>query len=307
MAMAIKRPRGSLTPRIAVCACALSLVTSCAHGPAVSDLGLPSKCGSGWARRKRVREYGPSNLHKYNDGAAAAYIAYGFEKLRTTQYAKAGIAMVVDVFDMGTAKNAFGMYSTMRSPDDSFVAVGNQGVILEAVLDFWQGCYLVHVAPAAADPVDDANALELGRAVAGRLGDKGASVPELAQFPRRGLVPNSILYARQNLLGLAVLRNGFLAQYEIAGNEAQALFADYASADESLAALNSLRSFIDSKGRAGPLRPRGGRHTFAGRHPRFKNVFFAAEGHRLAGVLSGGELHSEARAELLDGLLAGGR
>lgn len=292
---------------LCVAGCRLSPGTRPVVGTTANSDSLPVRIASGWVRHKPVREYGPANLHQYNNGAAAAYIAYAFEKLRTTQYARAGILMVVDVFDMGAAKNAFGMYSTMRSTEDTYVSVGNQGVILEAVLDFWQGRYLVHVAPAVADPVADAQALELGRAVAERLGEKGAGVPELEQFPQRGLVPNSIVYARENLLGLRALRNGFVAEYDIAGIDVQALFADYPTPEDSLAALKSVRSFVERKGQARPLCREGTRHSFAGRHPQLKHVVFAVEGSRLAGVLSEGELHSEARAELLGGLLAGGR
>ena len=279
---------------------ALALSLGCAPCPK-RTLPLPNTLGDNWERAESVRELTPPDLYKYNNGAAGAYVDYGFVKLKTTQYAKAGTRMTVDVFDMGQAKHAFGMYSSMRSPDDPFVKVGSQGMIFDGVLDFWQGRYLVHVGPATADSVPEALSLELGRAVAERLGDKDAIVPELALFPKPGLVPNSITYYRQKALGQRALKNAFVAQYRIKGKEAQALLAEYAGEQEARAALESFRGFLLKKGRAEPLTTDGARHVLKGSHPYFGEILFVAEGTRLAATFG------LASADLVDELLQPGR
>lgn len=283
--------------------CLLVLGTGCSLCPpgAPRQGGLPDTLGDGWQRDEPGRKFVPSDLFKYNNGAAAAYIDYGFVTLRTAQYAKGGTRMTMEVFDMGQAKNAFGMYSSMRSPDDTFVEIGNQGMVFDGVLDFWQGRYLVHVAPATADPVPEALSLELGRAVAGRLGDKDANVPELGLFPKDGLVANSITYYRQKALGHGALRNAFVAEYKIEGNEAHALFAEYADKQEARAALQSFRGFLLKKGRVEPLTPDGAQIVLKGRHPYFGELLFVAEGTRLVGAFG------QANASLVDELLRSGK
>ena len=266
---------------------------------------LPPTLDPGWVRTQPVREYTPKRLHQYNNGAAGTYLAYGFVRLRHAQYAKPGAAMVVDVFDMGEARNGFGIYSIMRSPDDTFVEVGHQGVVLEGQLDFWQGRYFVHVAPAQAEPVRDALALELGRAVATRLDGGGATVPELAQFPAEGLVANSTAFHRRGVLGCAGLSNGFVATYEVSGARVRALFADRAEPSQAAAALEAAREFVAKKGSAEPVRERGPRQTFAGRHSYYGRVVFAVEGTRLAGVTN--VIDERACGKLIDALLAAKR
>lgn len=262
---------------------------------------LPVAVGRDWRRTGPVREFIPSDLYKHNNGAAAAYIDYGFVKLRTAQYAKGGTRMTVDVFDMGQAKNAFGMYSSMRSLDDTFVEVGNQGMTFDGVLDFWQGRYLAHVAPATADPVPEALSLELGRAIAECLGDWDAIVPELDLFPKDGLVPNSITYYRQKALGHGALKNAFVAQYRVKGKEAHALLAGYADEQEARAALGSFMGFLRKKGRVGPLTTTRARHVLEGSHPYFGELLFVAEGTRLAGTFG------QASSSLVDELLRSGK
>ena len=307
---------------LALCA-ALCCAAGCATQPAPTARPapavawtLPPNLGDGWACSGPVREFGPANLHEYNNGAAAAYLDYGFVRLKTTRYAKAAATLVVDVFDMGEARNGFGMYSTIRSRDDEFVAirdwaqnsglrppraVGPQGCIVEDVLDLWQGRYLVHVAPATAAAVDRSLVLELGRAVAAHLGDKAGVVPELARLPRRGLVPNSVVYYKRNALGIAALRNAFTAAYRIGEKEVLGLAAEYPTAADARSALEGCRRFIMRKGKGAPVRRHGRRYSFAGIDARGQDVIFAAEGPRLAGVMGVTDLRE--CVELLDALL----
>lgn len=280
---------------LALCSCSVS------RGPG----GLPVRLARRWERAAPVRTFGPADLYKYNDGAAGGYLAYGFVRLETTRYRKPGAAMVVDVFDMGTAKGSFGKFSTMRSPDDKHAAVGCEGVVFDGVLDFWQGPHLVRVAPATAEPMPDAAALELGRALASRLGERGAGVPELEDFPREGLVPRSITYCRQNLLGYRSLQNGFSAAYRLEGREWQAFFADYPSEGEARAALEGFRRALAAAGEMAPLRQQEDGLWLAGTHRRLGSVAAAAEGRRVAGVMGPGEAGK--RADLVRRLLRAAR
>ncbi len=283
---------------IARCA-ALVLSGAALAGP------LPATLKPDWRRVGEVREFGPADLYRYNDGAAGSYLAYGFVRLHTAQYAKADARMVVDVFDMGRPLHAFGIYSTMRALGDTFVAVGNQGVVFEANLDFWHGHYLVHVAPAQAEPVADKAAIELGQAVAARLGPKAEREPWAGVLPKEGLVANSVTYHSRNVLGCRALGSGFTATYIAGESRVQAVVVEHPRAEQAQAALVAVRQFMAKRGKAGPIRVLGERRRFEGRHSYYRRVVFAAQGAKLVGVL---RVTDEAAADaLLARLLAAER
>ncbi len=262
---------------------------------------LPPRLGAEWTRIEPPRAFSPGNLFKYNDGAARTYLDYGFVRLRVARYSKAGARMAVEVFDMGAPRNAFGVYSTMRRPDDHFVNVGDEGVVLDGELDFWNGRCFVRVAPAQAASVADQTAVALGRLVAARLGPRWGRTPGAEWFPGKHLVPHSITYYRRAALGCAALRDAFVAQYARNDRHVRALVARRETAAAARDSLEAARAFILRSGTAGPIQKAGERCWFVGRHRFYGRVAFAAQGGRLSGAL--GAATDKAALSLVDRLL----
>ena len=85
--------------------------------------------------------YYSTDLYKYIDGGAEAYHKRGFVALVHREYKTANAEITVDVYDMGRAANALGMFLAERSPDCRAVAIGAGGYAAEGLLNFTEGRY----------------------------------------------------------------------------------------------------------------------------------------------------------------------
>ena len=109
---------------------------------------LPASCAPGWAMDGTVATYTPENLYKYIDGEAELYMPYGFRKAATVLYAKPDtkdIGIVVNIFEMGSLLDAFGIYANFRSPTLEQIKVGAEGFLDESQLMFYQDRYFVQI------------------------------------------------------------------------------------------------------------------------------------------------------------------
>jgi hypothetical protein len=94
---------------------------------------------------KNPARFYSSDLYRYMDGGADIYLKYGLVAMAHRDYRIAGVDMTVDVFDMGSPLQAFGIYSSERSPEYHFVDIGAEGYSSETTLNFLQGRYYVRL------------------------------------------------------------------------------------------------------------------------------------------------------------------
>ena len=107
---------------------------------------LPAQCPTGWAMDGKVATYNPDNLYKYIDGEAELYVPYGFRKAASAMYVKPGssdVGIVVNVFEMGSLLDAFGIYSNFRTPTLEQAKIGAEGFLDESQLMFYQDRFFV--------------------------------------------------------------------------------------------------------------------------------------------------------------------
>ena len=57
----------------------------------------------------------------------------------------------MDIYDTGSLKNAFGIYSSERSPEYDYVGAGPEVYRNEGVRNFFQGCEYVKIAWTSCD------------------------------------------------------------------------------------------------------------------------------------------------------------
>ena len=98
-----------------------------------------------WAQTEKAQNYYPENLFEYINGAAEIYLAYDFQELIVSQHKKdqSEMNVAVEIYHMGSEKNAFGIYSAERFSDNTFIDVGLQGYMEEGTLNFLVGQYYV--------------------------------------------------------------------------------------------------------------------------------------------------------------------
>ena len=83
----------------------------------------------GWKPISEVLRYNPDNLYEYINGAADQFIAYGFQELLTRDISSEGLQVTVDIYDMGTRLNAFGMFKTESPRDQQALIIGTEAFV----------------------------------------------------------------------------------------------------------------------------------------------------------------------------------
>jgi hypothetical protein len=211
------KPRLSAIPILAAGLALLFAQPSTASGgpagPAAASL-VPEI--EGWSFSEAPQVFAPDNLYEYIDGAAESYLAYDFRELAVAQYQKTGsdASMTIEIYDMGSPLNAFGIYSVERYPENKIVSVGAQGYVEDEVLNFYVGGYYVKI---VCFNTGDETASVLEKAagkVAAKAGPAGSLPALLSVFPAEGLVAHSEKYIRKNVLGFDFFRNGYVASYK---------------------------------------------------------------------------------------------
>ena len=200
--------------------------------------------------------YDRETLYDYMDGGAEVYLAFDFRQVWTRKYSMpGGKELTVDVYDMGSPEEAFGIFSCDR--EDPGAGIGQGSEYGFGLLRFHQGRFFVTVMTADEDEEAGQGVLEVGRAVVKALGSPGPG-PDLVGFlPRESLQPDRTSYfhgnvnlnnryfvAGENVLGLGRSTDCVFAEYGTgAGERGYLLLIRYPGEERALAAR---RSFLSS-------------------------------------------------------------
>lgn len=208
-----------------------------------------------WSPQPPAMVYEKDRLFDFINGGAEIYYEYGFARAATMEYARGGDSLTVDVFEMGDASAAFGIFSYERSPGQDVVAVGDGGVGGGEQVAFRQGGYYVKVNYYGSG--DGTAILEkFARAVSDRIETIGTAF-ELPAAVKEGAVGGMVLLVR----GALALRNvifipadieipfesgAALYAYETAGGEAVAV--DFSGAVTKKGAVDKLKVEFGGRG-----------------------------------------------------------
>ena len=239
----------------------------------------------GWKAEGEVRLYGKETLFDHIDGEAELYFPYGFAELATVAYvsaASADLAVVADVYRMGSLLDAFGIYSNYRRSDDtSAVSVGAEGFVSSSQLLFYQGRYFVRISVSGADRLDPDVMIGLARTISGHLPPSTAKPRELDAFAIPGVVAKSERYIAKSLLGYAFFRRGIVAEALLSGERVQV----FAVIEDSEAAAR--RTFSQYLAYLGRQKDKGDRKDslIAAVDPLFGQVLIGRRGRHLIGAI----------------------
>jgi len=201
---------------------------------------------SSWELSEETESFIPESLFEYINGAAEIYISYDFKELIVAQYKiKGGEANIsVEIYDMGTGENAFGIYGAERFPDNHFISVGVQGYIEDDTLNFLIGSYYVKLLCFDGEDKASKFLMAIAKNIVSRVEDRG-NFPQLVEvFPKQGLIHNSEKYSLNNFLGYSFFNNGYLANYKIDDFEFDCFIIR--AVDEN-SAKNMAESFLERK------------------------------------------------------------
>ena len=165
----------------------------------------------GWTQEGPARAYNADNLFEYMDGNSEGYLLYHFQEMRGVTCKQGDVTFVIDISDMNDADFSFGMFTSTRDLRQHEYPVGMGGQVVPRRLIFSKGRYYVEI---AANPDGDHTAAlktwaaALDQSISGTT----APPPALQWFPAAG--QQSLRLVPESVLGLRLLRQGYVAQYD---------------------------------------------------------------------------------------------
>lgn len=167
----------------------------------------------GWKRVSEAKTYNPGNLWEYINGAAEQFLAYDFQILHLCELSSKGLTVTVNIYDMGTRLNAFGIYDSERPDESEKIAIGAEAVILPPYQCLLlKDAYYVKVDVYEGE-ITESVGKDLLKAIAEALSGAEEYPEELERLPPEGKVAGSEGYIREGYLGMADLRNCVYAKY----------------------------------------------------------------------------------------------
>ena len=162
-------------------------------------IGALPESTDGW--RKGVAEvYGPTDLFSYINGGAELYISFEFRTLISQPYVRDdGAEVRLDLFDMGSAASAFGVFSHSREGIDSFIAADIESEYAGGLLTFWKGPYYASILAYPETESKRELVRRLARLVAVQIDQPSPRPAVVGRLPETGLVPYSIRYFRHHV------------------------------------------------------------------------------------------------------------
>jgi hypothetical protein len=271
---------------IGLAAWSLTAASPRVSGPDIPKTLLPDAV-RGWQADGADHVYDAETIFEYIDGAGEVYRAYNMKALLSRRYKQAGRPdIIADVFDMGSAADAFGVFTHDLDGEDP--SVGQGGVYKGGLLSFWKDRYFVSVFSEEETAEAKAMLLDLGRRVAAAVGREGVKPALLDALPPAFADPKRVHFFRhpvilnyhyfigaENVLGLDPRSEGLLVK---AAGRSALVVVRYPDDIRAAAALKSVRAaFLVNAAGPEPVRAADGTWTAAGLQGRTLAVFFRAE------------------------------
>jgi hypothetical protein len=235
------------------------------------DLAAFVPASTGAWRGVEDRSFDPDTIFDYIDGSGEVYRSYNFRRLFARRFEAAGqAAVIVDLFDMGAAADAFGVFTHDREGEDA--GLGQDGTYKSGLLSFWQGPYFISITAESDSPATRGAVFDLGRRIAAAIKVTGERPAILTILPQAGLDPTTIRFfhthvilnyhyfvAAENILRLGPETDAVLARY---AEKTRLLLVRYPDSGRATEAVRSFTAaYMPDARRPGFVRTENGAWT----------------------------------------------
>ena len=198
-------------------------------------------CGAvpGWRQDGPARSYEPDNHFDYMNGNAEGYLIYRFASMRGITCKHGEDTLVIDLSEMSDPEHAYGMFSATRDQRVPIEPIGMGGQVLPRRAVFVKDKYYLEI---AANPAKDHSAALRGFVAAIEKTIRGQTAPpdQISWFPKDGLVPDSVRLVPESVLGLRMLKSGYIGQYDFG----KAFLVAESSAESAAALMTKLKDRV---------------------------------------------------------------
>ncbi len=166
----------------------------------------------GWQQQGPARSFSAENLFEYMDGNAEGYLIYQFVGMKGITCKSGENTVVIDISEMADPEYSYGLFMSSRDQKQPIQPIGMGGQVLQRRAMFAKGKYYVEM---TANPDKDHSAVLRSFVAAIEKGIQGRSAPPdaLGWFPKEELVPDSVRLVPESVLGISLLKRGYIGQY----------------------------------------------------------------------------------------------
>jgi len=179
----------------------------------------------GWKISGKDRVYNRKNLYEYIDGGAELYLSYDFNKVINRIYSAPGQPdILLDLFDMGSSQDSYGVFSHGREIVEYTFGQGSQ--YTSGLLLFWKDRYFVSILASPETEESKEAVFTLAGQIDAAIEAEGPLPEILSLLPRESLIEASIRYfhhyiwlnsyyfvAQENILRIDEKTDAVLAKY----------------------------------------------------------------------------------------------
>lgn len=257
---------------------------------------VPRETPDGWVPRGTPQVFTKKTLFEHIDGQADLFLQYGFERSIFTVFQKRSTSeqrIDLDIYDMGDAVQAFGIFSRFRRGDRS-AGIGLDSYLADRYALFYKGKYFIVIQAAESSP---STLKQLAKIIESRITDSSLPPKEIGYFPKRGLKPGSIEYYPQGLMGRQFLKRGFKATYLAPGKteakpeagaerlDSNLFIASFENPKEAEGALKNFKEVLSKRGSARlEIGTQSGFETMEGEDAYQGKLIIVRKGSYLAGA-----------------------
>jgi len=215
---------------------------------------LSSLTPAGFETLSKAEVYNPENLYKKINGKAPLYTESGFEELSTQRFVSSNrenLWMELYVYDMGTVRNAFSVYSVQRRAEAEPFPPMRFAYKTGNALYLVHGKYYIELVGSSESAELFRATAEVARKIRANLAvDNDTGIAELALFPQENLVWESIKLYPANAFGFEGLTNTFSAQYKLGSDTITAFLSSRTDPQDAQTVAESYYNFLIDNGGA---------------------------------------------------------
>jgi len=241
----------------------------------------------GWQWDFEPEMFTPENLYEYINGEAEVYNDYEFMEMVTASHVRHDDPMAsvtFDIYDMGTALNAFGIYSNYRRPELDFGEIGEEAIVSDLNLRFWKGHFFVQVNAGSMDEVVKSALPAYAAKIAGSIGEEELPA-EVFILPPEEQVPHSLRYMARGLLGQEAFARSYEAKYLLPSGECSAFLVPKDSPEEARAALATFIGNLHQQGQIEEMPDPASLSTFSADTEYYGSFTARLSGNYVMGVI----------------------
>ncbi len=268
----------------------LIMIGTCTDTEAESGIGAIFSTAlpvPGWKLEAQPYRYTPQNLYEYINGAAEFFIGFGFIELTGANYASVPEnkdAVTVDIYDMGTKLNAFGVFQSRRNGQASSLNFGTAAIGSDDYLAFHKDRFYVEIQAYIISKNEKSVIQTMAAIIARHLPGDNTLPQELSYLPEKGRIAGSEHYIKGGILGHEFLDKGIMCNYQVEGQNASVFIAIMPSYQDAVGAVEQHRSFLNKSGEKCLPLDGFGKHGFISEEPYHKTIIETQAGTFVVGV-----------------------